>query len=59
MGESESCSSTCTCSAIHHPAGDKCYSGEDRICNWTAMGARQKAACDVIAHSIRVKWGRK
>ena len=23
MGKSESCSSTCTCSAIHHPAGDR------------------------------------
>ena len=58
-GESESCSSTCTCSAIHHPVGDRGCSGEDRICNWTARGAGQKAACGVIAHSIRVKWGQK
>jgi len=26
---------------------------------FTAMGVRQKAACGVIADSIRVKWGRK
>jgi len=52
-------SSTCTCSAIHHPAGDRGYSGEDRVCNWRPFRAHQKAACGVIAHPIGVKWGRK
>ena len=56
-GESENCSSTCTCSAIHHPAGDRGCSGEDRICNWRPFRAHQKAAYGVIAHCIRVKWG--
>ena len=38
--------------AIHHPVGDRCCSGEDRICNWRPFKACQKAACGVIAHSI-------
>ena len=53
------CSSTCTCSAIHHPAGDRGYSGEDRICNWRPIRAHQKAAYGSIVHPIRVNLGRK
>ena len=41
-------SSTCTCSAIHHPAGDKGCSGE------MPFRAHHKAACGVIAHPIGV-----
>ena len=57
--ESERCSLTCTCSAIHHPAGDGGCSGEDRICNWRPFRARQKAACGVVPHPIRVNCGTK
>ena len=62
VGESESCNSTCTRSAIHHSVGDRGYSGEDRICNWTPFRRHHVHANDIkpgnIVHANDIKPGK-